>query len=185
MTTIYDDLSLQNIAYIDFLLQSFIMPKIVKLLKQLIVYSPLHNIERTNNQSFFIFRHFSFLSDCAGVLLLFSEIIHALRIKSRPPISPLLDTRDPITANGMLGAGATGMMVGHPRFQDHTGGAVSNREHLWALGRRKLKQRMPRATGFTLAHNALSPRVSECTAKQTQTTVWITKLSKSEDAFFI
>lgn len=38
------------------------------------------------------------------------------------------------------------------------GRAVSNGEHLWALGRVDLKQRMPGATGSALAHNALPQR---------------------------
>ncbi|ROL51071.1 hypothetical protein DPX16_14602 [Anabarilius grahami] len=48
----------------------------------------------------------------------FTGIIHALRIKSQPPIAPLLNARHPITANGVAVAGATGRMVGHPRFQE-------------------------------------------------------------------
>ncbi|CAM4721474.1 unnamed protein product [Leuciscus chuanchicus] len=48
----------------------------------------------------------------------FTRIIHALRIKSHPPIAPLLNVRHPITANSVAVAGATGMMVGHPHFQE-------------------------------------------------------------------
>lgn len=44
--------------------------------------------------------------------------MHALGIKSQPPITSLLNTRQPITANGVSVAGATGVMVGHPRFQE-------------------------------------------------------------------
>lgn len=109
-------------------------------------------------------------------LQLFSEIIHALRIKSRQPVSLPLKTHHPISANGVSAAGATGMMVGHPRFQEHTGRTVSNGEHLWALGRVDLNQRMPGATG-----PQCTATKSESKAKSTQTLVWLTKLSQRED----
>lgn len=48
----------------------------------------------------------------------FTGIIHALGIKSQPPIAPLLNARHPITANGVAVMGATGTMVGHPRIQE-------------------------------------------------------------------
>lgn len=110
----------------------------------------------------------------------FAGIIHALRIKSRPPIAPLLNTRHPITANSVSALGATGMMVGHPRFQERRESGIKRRTSVSAGPRGPETED---AWGYRLCIGPQRTATeSESTAKCIQAPVWITERKESGDA---
>lgn len=108
----------------------------------------------------------------------FTRIIHALRIKSRPPIAPLLNARHPITANSVSAMGTTGVMVGHPRFQERGESGINRRTSVSAGPRGPETED---AWGYKLC---IGPQCTatenERTAKRIQAPVWITE-SKDSD----
>ncbi|KAK2869881.1 hypothetical protein Q8A67_024273 [Cirrhinus molitorella] len=110
----------------------------------------------------------------------FTGIIHALRIKSRPPIAPLLNTRHPITANGMSAACATGVMVGHPRFQECEESGIKRRTSVSA-GPRGPETEDARGYKLCIGPQCTATE-SESTAKRIQAPVWITERKESRDA---